>query len=265
MERIAHEINKDPIEVRLANMKKDGNPIPELIEQLKKDANYDSRLESIKKFNDSNRWRKRALKLMPMTYDLVYFGATFNSLISIYHGDGTVSLTHGGVEMGQGINTKTAQVCAYTLGIPLEKVSVKPSSSITSPNSWPTGGSIGSECIAYATVKCCEILIERLKAIREKLENPSWEELVEEAFRNGVDLQASYMFSTKEPVQNYDIYGVVALEVEVDILTGNHEVLRVDLLEDTGRSLSPEIDVGQVQILNYNFLINRIEFEYICL
>ncbi|XP_045774231.1 indole-3-acetaldehyde oxidase-like [Maniola jurtina] len=246
MEKIAHNLNKDPMEVRLANMEKEDNPIPELIDQLKKDSSYESRLEDVKKFNDDNRWRKRALKLMPMTYELFYFGP-FNCLISIYHADGTVAVSHGCTEMGQGINTKTAQVCAYALGIPLEKVSIKPSSSFTSPNSMATGGSIGSECIAYAALKACEILMNRLKPIREKLGNPSWEELVKVAFLSGVYLQASYMFSMEEPVQNYDIYGVIALEVEVDILTGNHDVLRVDLLEDTGRSLNPEIDIGQIE------------------
>ncbi|XP_052742295.1 uncharacterized protein LOC112057810 [Bicyclus anynana] len=246
MERIAHALGKDPIAVRLANMSKEDNPIPDLIEQLKKDSDFDTRLEDVKLFNTNNRWRKRALKLMPMTYDLFYFGP-FNCLITIYHGDGTVAITHGCTEMGQGINTKTAQVCAYALGIPLEKVSIMPSSSFTSPNCMPTGGSIGSECIAYACLKACEILMDRLKPIREELGNPSWEDLVQEAYKRQVYLHASYMFTKDAPVQNYDIYGVIALEVEVDILTGNHDVLRVDLLEDTGRSLNPEIDVGQIE------------------
>ncbi|CAH2090182.1 unnamed protein product [Euphydryas editha] len=246
MEKISRELGKDPLNVRLINMKKEDNPIPELIEQLKKDSDFDARQIEIENFNKTNRWRKRALKLMPMTYELFYMGP-YNSIVSIYQGDGSVVLIHGATEMGQGVNTKAAQVCAYILGIPLEKVSVKPTTSFTSPNSMATGGSVGSECVSYATMKACEILMDRLKPIRERMTNATWEEIVLEAHKSGVNLQATYTFSTAEPVKPYDIYGIVALELEVDILTGNHDILRVDLLEDTGRSLNPEIDVAQIE------------------
>ncbi|KAJ0176238.1 hypothetical protein K1T71_008412 [Dendrolimus kikuchii] len=246
MEKIAFHLGKDPLQVRLLNMKKGNNPIPKLMNKLKKDSNYDERYEEVKRFNAMNRWRKRALNIIPMTYELFYLGP-YNSLVSVYHADGSVVITHGGVEMGQGINTKAAQVCAYMFGIPLNKVTVKPSSSVTSPNSIATGASIGSECVSYATMKACEIILDRLKPIRETMGKGTWEEIIKTAFEAGVDLQASYMYSTNEDVKPYDIYGVVALEVEVDILTGNHDVLRVDLLEDTGRSLSPQIDVAQIE------------------
>nr|BAR64767.1 aldehyde oxidase [Ostrinia furnacalis] len=246
MERIAYNLGKDPLEVRMKNMAKEDNPIPELIDQLKKDSNYDERINEAKQFNDENRWRKRAIKLIPMTYDIFYIGP-YNSIVSIYHADGSISLTHGAAEMGQGINTKAAQVCAYMFGIGLDKVSVKPSSSFTSPNCTATGASIGSECVCFATMKACEIILERLKPIREKLKNPTWEVLVKEANAAGVDLQASYAYSSKDNVKPYDIYGVVVMEIELDILSGNHDIRRVDLLEDTGRSLSPQIDVAQIE------------------
>ncbi|CAG9788136.1 unnamed protein product [Diatraea saccharalis] len=246
IERIAYNMGLDPLQVRLINMAKENNPIPEILEQIKKDSNYDERLIEIKKFNTDNRWRKRAMSLIPMTYDLFYL-SPYNALVSIYHADGSVSITHGGTEMGQGVNTKVAQVCGYMFGIPLEKISIKPSSSFTSPNSMATGASIGSECVSFATMKACEIILERLKPVREKMDKPVWEKIVKEAFNDGIDLQASYTFSMKDGVKPYDIYGAVVLEVEVDILTGNHDVRRVDLLEDTGRSLSPEIDIGQIE------------------
>lgn len=262
MERIAYNTGKDPLEVRALNMRKENNIVPELIEQLKRDSNYDERLTNIAQFNKENRWRKRALKLIPMTYELFYLGP-FNSLVSIFHADGSVAVTHAGIEVGQGLNTKVAQVCAYTLGIPLEKVSIKPSSNFTSPNSMATGASIGSECVSFATMKACEIILERLKPIREKVDKPTWEAVIKEAFNSGVELQASYMFSTtREEVKPYEISGAVAMEVEVDILTGNHDIRRVDLLEDTGRSLSPEIDVAQVkqkptELREYERILNK--------
>lgn len=253
MERIAHDIGKNPLEVRLQNMIKENNPIPELIEELKENSDYDKRQQYIEDFNKNNHWRKRAMKILPMTYDLFYLGP-YNCIVSIYQADGTVSITHGGTEMGQGINTKVAQVCAYVLGISMEKIIVKPSSSLTSPNSMATGGSVGSECVAYATVKACEILNDRLNPVKVELNNSNWEEIIKKAYQLGIDLQASYMFSLNEPVKPYLIYGVVIMEVEVDILTGNYDIIRVDLLEDTGRSLNPEIDVAQVNKI-YLFII----------
>nr|QLI62137.1 aldehyde oxidase 6 [Streltzoviella insularis] len=248
MERIAFNLGKDPLEVRLLNMIKENNPIPDMIDELRKESNYDERVEEVKRFNQQNRWRKRAIKLLPMTVDIFYPG-NYNSIVSVYHGDGSVTITHAGIEMGQGINTKAAQVCAYAFGIPLEKINVKPSASFLSPNAMITGGSIGSECIGFATLKACQIILERLKPVREKLNNPTWETLVSEAHKLGLNLQATYMFSNINDVdvKPYKVYGVCVLEVEVDILTGNHDIRRVDLLEDTGRSLNPEIDVGQIE------------------
>lgn len=247
MEMIAYYTRKDSIHVRLQNMSRENNPLPEMIAQLRKDSDYDTRMNDVKTFNKNNRWRKRGLKLIPLTIEIFYPG-NFNAIVSIYHADGTVVIMHGGIEMGQGMNTKAAQVCAYALGIPLKKVSVKPSTSFTSPNNIVTGGSVGSECVAFATLKACEILNKRLEPVRVKLKNPTWEQIVAQAFVDGINLQASYMFShITDAVKPYDVYAVGILELEVDILTGNHEILRVDILEDTGRSLSPEIDVAQIE------------------
>lgn len=246
MEMIAFYTKNIPLNVRLQNMSQDNNPLPEMIDQLIIDANYDERVKEVKKFNNQNRWRKRGINLLPLSSNITYFGL-FNCIISVYHGDGTVVITHGGIEMGQGINTKAAQVCAYALGIKLEKISVKPSSSFTSPNNMVTGGSIGSECVSFAVMKACNELNKRLAPIKEKLSNPSWEELIVEANTAGINLQVASAFSpVTDGVKPYDVYAVGIIEVEVDILTGNHEVLRVDILEDTGRSLSPEIDIAQV-------------------
>lgn len=167
MEYIAFSIGKDPIQVRLSNMGAENNPFPDMIDQFKSDSEYDRRYEEVRAFNKQNRWMKRALKLMPMTFEIYYFG-NYNSVVSIYHADASVVICHGGIAMGQGLNTKVAQVCAYVLGIPMDKIKIKPSTSLISPNAMVTGGSIGSECVAFATKKACEILLERLAPIREK-------------------------------------------------------------------------------------------------
>ena len=73
-----------------------------------------------------------------------------HALVSIYHGDGSVVIQHGGIEMGQGINTKAAQTAAYILGIPLEKISIKPSSSLL-PNDTISGASYSSDAACYVS------------------------------------------------------------------------------------------------------------------
>lgn len=252
MEQIAFSTGQDPIDVRLKNMKLEENgeknPIPDMIEEIKRDSDFEARKKEVDDFNAQNRWKKRAIKLLPISIDIFYTG-NFNSIVNIYHGDGSVVIIHGGIEMGQGINTKTAQVCAYILGVPLDKISVKPSTSFTSPNAIVTGGSIGSECVAFATMKACEVLNERLKPFKDKLVNPKWEEVIVAAYTAGIDLQATYMFSPMiDDLKTYYVYAVGVMELEIDVLTGNHDVRRVDILEDVGRSLSPEIDVAQVSV-----------------
>lgn len=87
-----------------------------------------------------------------MQYPLGYFGS-IHVLISIFHGDGTVAITHGGIEMGQGINTKVVQIAAHILGIPMDKISVKQTTSLTAPNDIVTGGSMTSEAVGYVSTK----------------------------------------------------------------------------------------------------------------
>ena len=95
----------------------------------------------------ANRRKKRGISLVPMRYDHNLSGPGFkmNCLISVYGGDGSVSVAHNGIEMGQGINTKVAQCVAFELGIEVSLVKVKPVTNLTNPNGCVTGGSAGTE------------------------------------------------------------------------------------------------------------------------
>ena len=79
-----------------------------------------------------------------------FFGSSL-ALVSVYHGDGSVSIAVGSIEMGQGLNTKVAQTAAHVLGIPLTLISVKPTNTLTTPNAIVTGASIGSEISCYVS------------------------------------------------------------------------------------------------------------------
>lgn len=114
-------------------------------------SDYKNRKKNVENFNAANRWVKRGIAIVPLKYHLGYFGTT-HAMISIYHGDGSVSVTVGGIEMGQGLYTKVAQTVAHVLEIPLDRISIKPSNSMTAPNAIVTGGSSGSEICCHVTV-----------------------------------------------------------------------------------------------------------------
>nr|CAD7447548.1 unnamed protein product [Timema bartmani] len=244
MQHIANVVQKDPVQVRINNIAA-VHPVMSMIDELKTSSQYDERLKDIEAFNKVNRWKKKGISLVPMQHNLLLIG-TFRALVSIYAADGTVTVQHAGTEIGQGINTKVAQVCAHTLGIPLDLVSIQPSNSVVAANGDSTAGSVTSDTCCYATIECCKILLARLEPVRLTLVDPTWLTLVSTAKAMEVDLTAVYMFSSQRDGKPYAVYGVCVSEVEIDVLTGQQQVKRVDILEDAGQSISPLIDVGQV-------------------
>ncbi|XP_050507821.1 xanthine dehydrogenase isoform X1 [Diabrotica virgifera virgifera] len=244
-DEIAYALNLDPMDVRLANITIP--QIPKYLEDLKSWADVENRKTAVAKFNKENRWKKQGLSIVPIEWYLEV-AATYSVVVSIFHADGGVAITHAGIEMGQGINTKAAQVCAYKFGIPLEKVSVKPTYNFVNPNATNTGGSLTSEAIAYSVIKACDKLLERMQPIKDQLEDKSWEKVVTASFAANIQLNATGFFGTEDPmIQKYPIYGICCTTVEVDLLTGKHEMLQVDIIEDLGESMSPLVDIGQIE------------------
>lgn len=248
MDHIAHSLNVDPLDVRKANLDARNNSrIVKFLDDLKQTDNIEKRKADIKTFNEANRWKKKGLSIVPMTWILEVI-ANYTTVVSIYHLDGGVAISHGGIEMGQGINTKVIQVCAYKFGIPIDKISVKPSYNVASPNAYPSGGSLTSEAVVYSLIKACDVLLARIKPIRDNNPKASWEELIQLCHNANISLSTNGFYSNSEPgIQQYPIYAVCALELEVDILTGKHEISLVDILEDVGQSMSPLIDIGQLE------------------
>jgi xanthine dehydrogenase/oxidase len=140
MEHIARATGKDSIDVRIANMTED-SPLRTMVPELLKIADFYNRRDEIDKFNNENRWVKKGIAIVPMNFDIQYFGS-MHGTISVFHGDGTVAITTGGIEIGQGLNTKMVQVASHILDIPMDKISVKCTSSFTAPNDVGTVGKI---------------------------------------------------------------------------------------------------------------------------
>ncbi|XP_051862470.1 uncharacterized protein LOC117575900 [Drosophila albomicans] len=247
LEHIAFTCKIDPADARLVNLRP-GNKMIQLLPRFLASTEYRKRRSEINLFNAQNRWRKRGLGLSLMEFPLnVSIALAYPTTVAIYHADGSVVITHGGIEIGQGINTKVAQVAAFVLGIPLERVRIETSNTITGANSFLTANSMASELVGIAVRKACNTLNERLDPVKRRLgPNARWEEIVEAAFTQSISLIASEIYKMGDQ-QNYSIFGLSLIELELDILTGNHLIRRVDILEDAGESLSPSIDIGQVE------------------
>lgn len=245
MERIACELNLDPLQVRLANLdtEKYGD-INELLATLKVNSNYEERKNAVEVFNNTNMWKKRGLRFTFLSWPPAG-NQYFDVLLSVYNDDGSITISHGSIEMGQGVNTRAIQTCAYLLNIPVEKIRVAPSNTTKAPNGLPSGGSISSQNVVVGVKKCCEELLKRLEPVKQKLDNPTWEQLIKKAWEMEVNLLVASFVNVDDKV-DYIVFGITLLEIEIDVLTGEWQIIRVDLIEDCGQSINPKLDLGQV-------------------
>lgn len=250
-------------------------------EQVITTGEVEAREAEIAAFNATHPNVKRALALTPVKFGISFNLTAFNqagALVLVYK-DGSVLINHGGTEMGQGLHTKMLQVAATTLGVPLSRVRLAPTRTDKVPNTSATAASSGADLNGGAVKNACEQIRDRLAGVAASLigTNPSdvrfsegtisglgasaqklsWEEVVHAAYFQRVQLSASGYYRTEglhwdaKAMQGvpfkYFAYGVAASEVEVDGFTGAYRLRRVDIVHDVGDSLSPMIDIGQIE------------------
>ena len=257
MEHLAHNLGIDPLEFRMQNMITDAplppitepNILPSIIEHLQASSAYAERKSAIENFNAENRWKKRGLSLVPMLYPQSSWQGKFYFQLSIFARDATIAISCGAIEMGQGINTKVVQTVAKELNVPMEIISMKPTNTFVSPQNSQSWGSWTTDCMCSSAIVACQKMKDKMKPVADSMQDPTWNELVTECNRQHVDLSVRHMgFANNDlPSVNYNIYSATVTEVELDVLTGEINVRRADILEDTGTSINPEIDVGQVE------------------
>lgn len=213
--------------------------------------------KAVEEFNKVNKYKKRGVAITPLKFGIAFTLSYLNQgncLIHIYK-DGTVLLSHGGTEMGQGLHTKMCQIVATVLDIPVDLVRVDDTSTDKCANTSPTAASSGSDLNGHAVYNAAIQLKERLRKFRTP--EKSWADSCKEAYQARTDLSAHGYYSMSDvsfdwnkrqgnPFQYYT-YGASAAEVEIDLLTGDHQVLRCDAVFDVGDSLNPGIDVGQLE------------------
>jgi xanthine dehydrogenase/oxidase len=183
MTAVAEGLNIDIDELRLRNLYKEGNitpflqkidedwHIPMMMEQIRKEVDYDARRAAIERFNSEHKWRKRGISMIPTKFGLSFATALHlnqaGASVKIY-ADGSVLLHHGGTEMGQGLYTKMCQVAAQELGVPIDAIFTQDTTTYQIANASPTAASSGSDLNGMAVKHACDQLNERLKPFREK-------------------------------------------------------------------------------------------------
>ncbi|CAH2255899.1 xanthine dehydrogenase oxidase [Pelobates cultripes] len=241
------------------NQKLEGFTVHRCWDECLKNSDYHKRKLSIEEFNRQHRWKKRGIAITPTMFGISFTLTLLNqagALVHVYT-DGSVLLTHGGTEMGQGLHTKMIQVASKTLKIPTSKVFISETSTNTVPNTSPTAASASSDLNGMAVYNACQKLLKRLEPYKQSKPSGTWEDWVMAAYVDRVSLSASGFFKTPgigyDPVKNegnpsnYFSYGVACSEVEIDCLTGDHKNLRTHIVMDVGTSLNPAIDIGQIE------------------
>lgn len=255
------------------------NPLAAIYEEIMETAEYEKRRKDINDFNGQNKWKKRGMSLVPVKFGISFTTSFLNqagALVHIYQ-DGSVMVNHGGTEMGQGLHTKIRQVAADTFGISAEKVLISATNTSKVPNTSATAASSGTDLNGKAVENACLTLKKRLEdAFFEKFElhhseeiifennhisagkaRMSFGELVMHSYLEQVSLSSTGYYRTpdikfdrekgKGTPFYYFAYGMSVSEVELDVFTGKHELLRTDILHDVGESINPLIDKGQIE------------------
>uniref|UniRef100_A0A8C5T4Q8 xanthine dehydrogenase n=1 Tax=Laticauda laticaudata TaxID=8630 RepID=A0A8C5T4Q8_LATLA len=162
------------------NQKLEGFTLKRCWEECLAKSKYHSRRTNIEKFNQQNRWKKRGIAITPTKFGISFTVPFLNqagALIHVYT-DGSVLLTHGGTEMGQGLHTKMIQVASKTLGIPTSKIHISETSTNTVPNTSPTAASVSADINGMAVFNACQTILERLKPFRCTNPKGLWQDWV---------------------------------------------------------------------------------------
>ncbi len=237
-----------------------------------------ARKQGVDRFNAGHVLRKKGLAVMPVCFGISFTKTFLNqagALVHVYT-DGSVGVSTGAVEMGQGVNTKIRGVVARTLGIPETRVRVEQTNTTRVANTSPTAASTGTDLNGMAAHLACNAILARLKNVAaeylEANENTlvfqeghvtsgssgmTWPALVSEAYFRRISLSAQALYATPRLTYDleqekgtpfaYHVFGAAVVEVTVDVLRGTYTIDAVHMVHDAGKSLAPLIDRGQVE------------------
>jgi xanthine dehydrogenase large subunit len=250
----------------------------ELVAELERTSDYAARKAAIAAWNRESPILKRGIALTPVKFGISFTLTWLNqagALVHVYQ-DGSIALNHGGTEMGQGLFQKVAQVTASVFGLEAGAVKITATDTAKVPNTSATAASSGSDLNGMAAKAAAETIRARLaEFVAEKHQvKPSavrfrdgevrvagevypWAQVVAWAYQARVSLSSTGFYATPKIIWDrvrgtgrpffYFAYGAAVTEVVIDRLTGENRILRADVLHDTGTSLNPAIDIGQIE------------------
>ena len=292
IDNIASYLKKDPATIRKNNfyqknrknithygMKIEDNVINEIFNKLIKSSGYKKRKANIKKFNTKNKYLKKGIAITPVKFGISFTTTHLNqagALVHIYYADGSVHVSTGAIEMGQGTYTKIAQLVANEFGLNFNNIKVSSTRTDKIPNTSASAASSTTDLNGAAAINAVKKIKQNLALyVKQKygLKNDKaiykngyvnfrgtkfkFKSLVKEAYLNRVSLSSSGFYSTPKIHFNdknftgrpflYFCYGAAVSEVLIDTLTGENKILRVDILHDHGKAINPAIEKGQIE------------------
>jgi xanthine dehydrogenase/oxidase len=292
IEAAAHEIGMLPEDVRAKNLYRAGQATPfgqvltdcyvqRVFETTRSKYEFDERRVAVNDFNRESRWRKRGISLIPVKY-----GSGFNlpmleqagALVEVFDEDGTVLVRTGGIEMGQGLNTKIAQAAAFYLGIPPSLVRVAELDTSVVPHPSSTGASTGSGFNAEAVRAACVAVVARLKeycrikgilfpAGSQRLwdphdptgDNANWKRAVGEANNDRIDLSAQ----VRVPIDGGEVLDGVGLFFHDSPRPEGRPTAKDELNYNfTGYTYSAAIAEVEVDVLTGETTVLRADIVY---
>jgi xanthine dehydrogenase large subunit len=250
-------------------------------DELAQKINIDNIRQDISEYNAANPLSKKGLALMPICFGISFTNTMMNharALIHVYS-DGSVGISTGAVEMGQGVNTKMLLAAQYCFGIGREHIKIETTNTSRVANTSPTAASAGADLNGNAVLDGCRQILARLYPIaRQILQLPdttaitfshnfvyadgkktdlSWQRLINTAFVQRTNLSAKGHYATpdihfdktkeKGHPFAYHVYGTALTVCTVDCLRGSYTTDLVEIVHDFGQSISPAIDLGQVE------------------
>ena len=292
VDNVAKYLRKDPAEIRKLNfyqknkknithygMKIEDNVINEIFKKLIKSSKYQQRRLKIKKFNSKNKYLKKGIAITPVKFGISFTTTHLNqagALVHIYYADGSVHVSTGAIEMGQGTYTKIAQLVANELGLNYNKIKVSSTRTDKVPNTSASAASSTTDLNGAAAINAVNKIKQNLALfVKKKYKLKSdkviykkgmvkfkgktfqFNSLIKEAYLNRISLSSSGFYSTPKIFFNnktftgrpffYFCYGAAVSEVLIDTLTGENKILSVDILHDHGRAINPAIERGQIE------------------
>jgi xanthine dehydrogenase large subunit len=209
-------------------------------------------------FNASHPLHRRAVDVVPLCFGIAFTARTLNQAEALVHvyADGTVSVTTGAVDMGQGVSAKIQAAVGHELEVPRDAIHVEPTDTSRVANVSPTAASTGADLNGAAAVQACRVIRAGLDKVDPDGEL-EWAERVRRAYQARIGLSALAHYATPgldfsadtatgRPFA-YHVYGAALIESTVDVLRGTARIDRVAVVHDIGRSIDPRIDRGQVE------------------